>query len=394
MSAALRLAETPPLPDLDAILPGLTAAFADTAGRHDREASFPAENFDALREAGLLALTAPKRLGGLEADLPTALKVISAVARGEPATALVLVMQYLFHASVEGRSGWPEHLKSRVIGEAITDGALINALRVEPDLGTPARGGLPGTIARRVPEGWRISGRKIYSTGSSALTWFVVWARSDDEEPLVGGWLVRADTPGITIEETWDHLGLRASASHDVIFEDVLIPFDHALDPQPPGTPPPYPASFAAWSAVLTAAIYDSVARAARDWTVEFLANRKPANLGAALSTLPRFQEAVGDIDGLLLSNRVLLDTAARGEVGGVEASLVKHLVTENAITVVEKALKLTGNPGLTRHNPLERHHRDVLCGRVHTPQSDVVLTSAGKAAFAAHEARSQGTVR
>jgi alkylation response protein AidB-like acyl-CoA dehydrogenase len=387
-AAALRVAEAPTaLPDLDAILPGLTAAFAATASQHDREASFPTANFEALREAGLLALTAPRRLGGLEADLPTALKVVSAVARGEPATALVLVMQYLFHASVEGRSGWPEHLKQRVIGEAITDGALINALRVEPDLGTPARGGLPATIARRTPEGWRISGRKIYSTGSTALTWLVVWARSDDPEPLVGGWLVRADTPGITIEETWDHLGLRASASHDVVFEDVLVPLDHALDPQPVGAPPPYPASFAAWSAVLTAAIYDAQARAARDWLVAFLADRKPANLGAALSTLPRFQEAVGDIEGLLLSNDVLLAAAARGEVGGVEASLVKHLVTENAISVVEKALKLTGNPGLTRHNPLERHHRDVLCGRVHTPQSDVVLTSAGKAAFAAYEA-------
>lgn len=390
-AAALRLAETPALPDLDAVLPGLTAAFAATAGQHDREASFPTANFAALRDAGLLALTAPRRLGGLEADLPTALKVVSAVARGEPATALVLVMQYLFHASVEGRSGWPEHLKQRVIGEAITDGALINALRVEPDLGTPARGGLPGTIARRTLEGWRISGRKIYSTGSTALTWFVVWARSDDAEPLVGGWLVRADTPGVAIEETWDHLGLRASASHDVIFEDVLVPLDHALEPQPVGAPSQYPASFATWSAVLTAAIYDAQARAARDWLVDFLANRKPANLGAALSTLPRFQEAVGEIDGLLLSNDVLLAAAARGEVGGVEAGLVKHLVTENAISVVEKALKLTGNPGLTRHNDLERHHRDVLCGRVHTPQSDVVLTSVGKAAFAAHEAALSG---
>ncbi|MEH0194162.1 acyl-CoA dehydrogenase family protein [Caulobacter sp. CCNWLY153] len=385
-AAARRLEPSPRLPDLDAVLPGLTQAFAATAGRHDREASFPFANFQALHEAGLLALTAPKRLGGLESDLPTALKVVSAVARGEPATALVLVMQYLFHASVEGRSGWPEHLKQRVIGDAIDHGALINALRVEPDLGTPARGGLPATIARRTPEGWRISGRKIYSTGSSALTWFVVWARSDDAAPLVGGWLVRADSPGVVIEETWDHLGLRASASHDVVFEDVLVPLDHALDPQPPGAPPPYSAVFGTWSSVLTAAIYDAVARSARDWLADFLLARRPANLGASLSTLPRFQEALGEIDGLLLANRVLLDSAARGDTAASESGLVKHLVTENAITVVEKALKLTGNPGLTRANPLERHHRDVLCGRVHTPQADVVLTGAGRAAFASRE--------
>ncbi len=386
-AAARRLEPASRLPDLDAVLPGLTQAFAATAGRHDREASFPFANFKALHEAGLLALTAPARLGGLESDLPTALKVISAVARGEPATALVLVMQYLFHASVEGRSGWPEHLKQKVIGDAVENGALINALRVEPDLGTPARGGLPATIARRTPEGWRISGRKIYSTGSSALTWFVVWARSDDAEPLVGGWLVRADSPGVIIEETWDHLGLRASASHDVIFEDVLVPLDHALDPQPPGAPPPYSPVFGTWSSVLTAAIYDSVARAARDWLADFLINRKPANLGASLSTLPRFQEALGEIDSLLFANRVLLDSAAKGDTAASESGLVKHLVTENAITVVEKALKLTGNPGLTRANPLERHHRDVLCGRVHTPQADVVLTGAGKLAFASREA-------
>lgn len=370
-------------PDLDSILPRLTAQFAAGAGQHDRAGSFPFENFEALRRENLLALTAPRRLGGQEADLPTALRVIQAVAKGEPATALVLTMQYLNHAALEGRSGWSEALKTKVVRSAIEDGALINALRVEPDLGTPARGGLPATTARRTPEGWRISGRKIYSTGSVALSWFVVWAKSDDENPLVGGWLVRSDTPGIRIEESWDHLGLRASASHDVILEDVLVPLDQALDPQPLGSPPPYPPNFAAWSSVLTAGIYDSVAHAARDWLVGYLIERKPSNLGASLSTLPRFQEAVGIIDGLLLSNRVLLQSASRAETNAAESSLVKHLVTQNAIQAVEKALEITGNPGLTRHHPLERHHRDVLCGRIHTPQSDVVLTTAGRAAFA-----------
>lgn len=377
-------------PNLDAVLETLTARFAATADRHDRDATFPIENIAALRDAGLLALTAPKALGGQAADLPTALKVVRAVARGEAATALVLVMQYLFQASLAGaRAGWPEHLKARVVQDAVRDGALINALRVEPDLGTPARGGLPATVARRTPEGWRLSGRKIYSTGSVALTWMVVWARTDEDEPRVGGFLVHKDTPGWRIEETWDHTGLRASASHDVVFEDALIPLDHALSPQRPGAPPAPDPVMAVWSPVLTAALYDAVARAGRDWFVDWLIARKPANLGASLSTLPRFQELVGSIDGLLLQNRVLLDSAARGDIGASEASLVKHLVTENAIAAVEKAVAAAGNPGLSRHNALQRHYRDVLCGRIHTPQGDVVLTAAGKAAFAARPAPS-----
>ena len=372
--------------DLDTVLPALTAEFAHSAGRYDRDGRFPFENIDRLRGAGLLGLTAPAALGGGEADLPTALRVIRAVAKGEAATALVLVMQFLFHHSlVGGRAGWTDTLKRRVVDSALREGALINALRVEPELGTPARGGLPATIAKRTASGWALSGHKIYSTGAPALTWMVVHARTDEESPRVGGFLVHRDWPGRRIEETWDHMGLRASGSHDVIFEETPVPFDHALDLQAPGAPPSFDPSFASWSAVLTSGLYDAVAEAARDWFVDWAANRVPGNLGAPLSTLPRYQDAVGRIDGLLLSNKALLERASRPGASAQEAGLVKHLVTENAIAAVDIAVALSGNPGLSRANPLERHHRDVLCGRIHTPQADVVLTGAGKTAFAAH---------
>ena len=200
---------------------------------------------------------------------------------------------------------------------------------------------------------------------------------------MVGGFLVHRDAPGRRIEETWDHTGLRASGSHDVIFENTPIPEHHALAPRLPSAPQPPDPAMAVWSPVLTAAIYDAVARSARDWFVQFLLDRKPANLGESLATLPRFQELVGQIDGLLLQNRVLLESAAEGRLGAAHGGLVKHLVTENAIAAVEKAIAATGNPGLSRANPLQRHYRDVLCGRVHTPQADIVLTGAGKAAFA-----------
>jgi alkylation response protein AidB-like acyl-CoA dehydrogenase len=374
----------PAAADLDQILPELTALFAASADQHDRDSSFPFENFAALHRAGLLTLTTPRELGGQGADLPTALKVVQAVARGEPATALVLTMQYLFHASLGGRAGWPAHLKALVVEDALANGGLINALRVEPDLGTPARGGLPATVARRTADGWRLSGRKIYSTGAPALAWMVVWARTDELEPRVGGWLVHRDTPGWRIEETWDHTGLRASGSHDVVFEDALVPEDRALSPQPATAPQPVDPMLAVWSPVLTSAIYDAVARAARDWFIGWALDRKPANLGAPLASLPRFKEIVGSIDALLLQNRVLLDAAAAGVLRPGEGGLVKHLVTENAIAVVERAIAVSGNPGLSRHNALQRHYRDVLCGRVHTPQGDVILTGAGKSAFAA----------
>lgn len=155
--------------DLDDVLPELTAAFAATAARHDRHSSFPFENFTRLHEQGLLALTASITLGGGGADLSTTLRVIEAVARGEPATALVLAMQYIFHAALPDWPGAPDHLRANLVRDALERGALINALRVEPELGTPARGGLPATIARRTFDGWRLSGRALRRDVSSLL---------------------------------------------------------------------------------------------------------------------------------------------------------------------------------------------------------------------------------
>jgi alkylation response protein AidB-like acyl-CoA dehydrogenase len=377
-------------PDLDSpafaeVLAQLSAEFAASAAHYDRHSEFPHANLTRLQQLDLLALTVPRELGGSGASLAQARRVISAVAKGEPSTALVLVMQYLQHTRLQKNLAWPEYLRLRVAREAVEQGALINALRVEPELGTPARGGLPATLATRVPEGWRLNGRKIYSTGIPGLTWLSVWARSDDSVPRVGTWLVHRDTPGIRIEETWDHLGMRATGSHDVVFDNVLVPFDHAVDVQPADVPrtSELDPSGVLWLAVLLSSIYDGVARAARDWLVGWLRERTPANLGAPLASLPRFQELVGRIDSLLLANRVLLDAAAEGRVPATEATQIKHLVTNQAIQAVALAIEAIGNPALARSNPLERHYRDVLCSRIHTPQDDAILGAAGRAAFA-----------
>jgi hypothetical protein len=366
----------------------LAAEFAVRAPAHDLNASFPFENFTQLHEAGLLALAAPRDLGGQGATLAQLAEVIGAIGQGDPATALVLIMQYIQHRSMSQPGKiWPRHLAERLVRESVEGVSLINALRVEPELGSPARGGLPGTVVRWTPDGWRLSGHKLYSTGVPILTWYAVWARTDEPEPRVGTVLVPAGLPGTRVVETWDHLGLRASGSHDVIFDDVLVELDNATDLRRPQDWPVGDPGQQADMTVLMGALYTGVAQAARDWVVDFLRQRKPANLGAALSSLPRAQEIVGTIDGLLLSNDRLLASLARDvdrgvPVCAVDSGLIKSVVTNNAVQAVEAALSLSSNHGLARKNPLERHFRDVLCGRIHTPQDDSAHVAAGRRAL------------
>ncbi|MCK8783807.1 acyl-CoA dehydrogenase [Roseomonas sp. NAR14] len=368
------------------IPPRVLAAIAGAAAAHDREGSFPAGSLAALHGAGLLTLALPVALGGRGAGLREAAGAVAAVGGACAATGLSFAMQLL---QTRLLARWPDGLARAVAADACR-GGLVNALATEPGLGTPSRGGLPETAARREAGGWRLSGRKTAVTGAAALRWMLVFARAEAEAggaPRTGWFLVPGGAPGVRVVESWDQLGLRGSASHDVEFDAVALPDGHAVALRPAAewaVPDP---EFAAWNAMLLGALYTGVAAAARDWLVRFLRERVPGSLGAPLATLPRMQSALGGIDALLLASRRLIDGLAReadagGAVDPVEANLLKALLAENAVEAVARAARLAGNRALSRGEPFERHWRDVQCARIHAPQEDAAQLAAGRRAL------------
>ncbi|WP_158931508.1 acyl-CoA dehydrogenase family protein [Acidisphaera sp. S103] len=364
----------------DANLQALSRAFAADAARVDRDGSFPAVNIGRLRDAGLLALTVPRRYGGLGAGLRETTRVLGAIAEGCASTSLILAMQVFKIAALNRGDLWPEAVRARISAEAVEDGALINALRVEPELGSPTRGGMPATVLRRTGDRWTLSGHKIFCTGAPGLRWMDVWAAHDD---TVGHVLVRGDAPGIRIVETWDHIGMRGTCSHDVVFTDVPVDPDHIALKTPAAWLNADPAQMA-WNAAGIGSVYTGVARAARDWVVDFLRHRVPTGLGAPLSTLPRAQEKVGEIEMLLSANARLIASIATETdygtpTGPNESALIKAMVIENAIRAVELAASLAGNHAHAKANAIERHIRDVRSGRVQAPQADASFVTAGR---------------
>ena len=210
-------------------LDAITAALAQGAARHEAEGSFAHEHIDLLHRHGLLALTVAHAHGGAGAGLLRAREVIDAVAHGHPSTALVLAMHYVQTRLLsEPGCRWHSGVRARVLHDVVRRGALLHPLRAEPAAMGPGK--LPTTTARRTAAGWRLSGQKIHGTGFEALRWLLVWARTDEDAPRVGTFLVSRQWPGVSAVRARDCIGLRAIASSDVSFDDVALPLEHAVD--------------------------------------------------------------------------------------------------------------------------------------------------------------------
>jgi alkylation response protein AidB-like acyl-CoA dehydrogenase len=362
--------------------------FADRAAQLDRENAFPFENFRELHESGYLALTVPEEYGGRGADPLELALAQERLAHGCGSTALAATM----HLSLLGRQSeirsWPEETNARICREVVERGALINNVNSEPDLGSPSRGALPSTTALRTPTGWRINGHKRWASLSVALSYMCVLAAADDgvEPPHRATFLVPVNTPGIRIEETWDNLGMRATASHDIIFKNVDVPFDAYL----PGEVSGLPSGGLGWWTFPSAAVYLGVAGAARDFAIDYAQNRKPNGMTTSIAELPNIQRLIAEIELLLLQARsVLYETAEewnRDPEGrdGLAARLaaIKYLSTNYAIQITDLALRVAGSAGLSRSNPLERYFRDVRTGLGHPPMDDAALATIGKSAL------------
>ncbi|MFC5675923.1 acyl-CoA dehydrogenase family protein [Aeromicrobium endophyticum] len=379
------------VPDLSPeALADVTARIAATAAEYDRTGAVPVEGLRVAHEAGLLTATVGTQFGGPGIGPIDTARILIALGEGDASVALLAANTLITHQGQAVAEHWPAHYYADLLHRGTQGPALANAIRAEPELGAPARGGLPATTLTRRDDGWSLSGRKSYATGGTALAYHVVWAVVDDQtadakHPQVGHVIVPADLPGISWIETWDHLGLRASNTHDVVYDDVRLPLDAFVE-IPRGADGVYrdPAAAASLGSFGHPALYIGVARAARTAFVDYTRNRVPAALGRPIATTERIQTVAGEIDAQIAQAETLLfGTLLRAETGDQshlpQLSLLKVQIARSVIAATQTAVSALGNPGLTRTLPLERHLRDALCVRVHPPQEDVALVAAGR---------------
>ncbi|HET6211679.1 MAG TPA: acyl-CoA dehydrogenase family protein, partial [Micromonosporaceae bacterium] len=257
----------------------LAPRFTARADGYDRAGVFPVDDFADLRAAGLFGLLVPARLGGTGAGFADYAAVAYELARGNGATALVFNM----HASVTGALSAvdddlaaalgvpPEALSARDrLLRAAAGGAWYGVAMSERGAGS--RLSKLSTVYEKVADGFHIKGSKTFCSGVGHADGYLVAARSASAPDTVSQFLVPSTVDGLAIEETWDSLGMRATASHDLHL-DVVVPAG-ALLGGVEGLALVVAQLMPHWLVASYAAVYVGVAQAAVDAAVDHLTDR------------------------------------------------------------------------------------------------------------------------
>jgi alkylation response protein AidB-like acyl-CoA dehydrogenase len=355
----------------------LAEQLGERAGRHDRDGTYPFESVAALRDAGYLAAPVPERLGGLGVSSVHDVVVASGrLARGDASVAIGINMHLVVVLNLLRR--WE---MARATGHARREAAFASSLR---EIGSgrvvlaaaqsePAQDlTRPSTVAVRTEDGWRIDGHKIFCTMSPAATALLasVTFAGEDGAERYGYVQIPADAPGVRINDDWDALGMRASGSHSVTFDGVVLPASALRGGFPAGEPVPYLERnlasglfHASASLGIAEAAFARAARPERigdDARGRMLVAESAIELATCRAVLSR---ATALIDEHHAANPA--DDGRDEEIVALfaEGQAAKTHINEAAARVVDRALALSGGAGYLNGSPLARAYRDVRAG-------------------------------
>ncbi|MGH9048193.1 MAG: acyl-CoA dehydrogenase family protein [Acidimicrobiia bacterium] len=369
---------------------------AERAEEHDRDGTFPFEAFEAMKASGFMAATVPEAFGGLGLDSAHDLGVgLNRLARADGSVAIAANMHLAFgiigtrlargarEAGDDEAAAATETLLGMVGGGAV---AMANATEGGTDLRHPL------TEATPVEGGWSINGRKIFGTLSPIADLFFVPARTlrDDGSYGRGFAFVFRGTPGQEILDNWDALGMRASGSNDVVYENCVVPESlFTVGEEDWGEEGELDLIVGTAGNIGLVASFLGIAEAAREITVEMATTRRKAPSGRVIGERTGIQRLVAEIDVALSTARALLhrageaiDDVIRRPVAEVsvdqfhqlnkEFQSAKLVANRSAIDVVDRALTVSGGAGYLSANRLSRLYRDVRAGPFMQPLSPV----------------------
>ena len=346
-------------------------AAAPHADRHDRDGTFVTEGVEAARDLGYLAGPVPTDLGGAGATTADVCDAQRVLARSCGSTALAASM----HLHVVLAAAWRWRRGDTVVEPMLTKVAHDHAVLV-------STGGndwiSPTAVATPVDGGWKVSGRKAFASLSPAgdvmATFAVIGEPTEGAEVIAFGCPLGAD--GVTIEETWDSAGMRGTASHEIVLDEVFVAEVQVTGRRTWGEldKPLLVASLHAWPVV--AATYLGVAEGLVDTTLD-----KP-RIG------PEHARTIGLLDAHLRTGRWalqgLLDDLGDDPDPTMEHYLaiqqMKRIITLACQEIATGAAQVAGGGAYARRGAVDRMIRDLRAALYHPDNPEATLVRVGEA--------------
>ena len=372
--------------------------FAGRAAQYDRDATFPFENYDDLRDSGLLRLCVPREHGGHGADFATYCMVAATIGRHCGATALTFNM----HACSQLWSGpladdlemtaaqRAQHNHGRALHyERVVDKGAIYAQPFSEGSAAAAGKAPFGTLATRAEGGWLISGRKIFASLSGAANYYGVLCTEDKPGASMRDTMyiaVPADASGVTISGDWDPLGMRGTVSRNLEFKNVHVADTEQL--MPTGV---YFQAASRWPHMFMtlSPTYMGIAQAAYDFTVAYLRGEVAGMPPVKRRMYPTKQIAVAEMRVRLEQTRALfLHTIHEARIDPPKDARLRlystqYTVMENANEICRLAIRTCGGQPMLKTLPLERLYRDSRCGSLMLPwTAELCLDRLGREAL------------
>jgi butyryl-CoA dehydrogenase len=350
--------------------------FAETevkpiAAEIDETERFPMENVQKMAKYGMMGIPFAKEYGGAGGDTLSYIIAVEELSKVCGTTGVILSAHTSLCASLINQFGTPEQKEKYLV--PLAKGEKIGAFGLtEPNAGTDAAG--QQTVAVLDGDHYVINGSKIFITNGGVADIFVIFAMTDRSKGTKGitAFIIEKEFKGFSIGKLEDKLGIRASSTTELIFEDMVVPVENMIGKEGKGFGVAMKTLDGGRIGIAAQAL--GIAEGAFNEAKEYMKERK--QFGRSLDKFQGLSWMMAEMDVAIESAKHLVYKAAWNKDQGlpytVEAARAKLHAANVAMDVTTKAVQLFGGYGYTKDYPVERMMRDAKITEIYEGTSEV----------------------
>ena len=341
------------------------------AAEIDETERFPMENVKKMAELGMMGIPFPKELGGAGGDVLSYIITVEELSKVCGTTGVIVSAHTSLCASLLYENGTPSQKEKYLI--PLAKGEKIGAFGLtEPGAGTDAAG--QQTTAVLDGDNYILNGSKIFITNGGVADTFIVFAMTDKSQGTRGisAFIVEKDFPGFSIGKKEDKLGIRASSTTELIFENCVVPKENLIGKEGKGFGIAMKTLDGGRIGIAAQAL--GIAEGAYEEAVKYMKERK--QFGRPLSAFQGLQWMIAEMETKIEAAKLLVYKAAwlkQNKIPySVDAAKAKLFAAEVAMDVTTKAVQIHGGYGYTKEYPVERMMRDAKITEIYEGTSEV----------------------